>query len=459
MLASRRVFMRSAAGAGLAVYGWLRDDWAAHVARAQETAAQDQRPPAAPSNENFWFHIQQAFDIDRSVINLNNGGVCPSPRIVHAAMLQHLDHANRLPARRLWQEQDPQVELVRTRLARAFGCDPEEMAVTRNASEALQIAIHGLALKKGDEILTTSQDYPRMINAIRQREAREGVVMKQVRLPAPIESNDAVIRLFDQGMTDKTKVLLLCHVVNITGAILPVADICRMARDRGIRTIVDGAHAFAHLNYACADLECDMYGVSLHKWLTAPVGTGFLYVRRELIKDLWPLQAAPPERADDIRKFEEIGTHPDGPRLAIAEALSFYQGIGPARKETRMRWLRDYWAQRLLKHEKVKFLTNLDPAHSCGLATVSIEGIDPEDLTAHLWNKHKILVTPIVHEDVRGIRVTPNVYTTTHELDIFCDAMERVIEHGLPPSAAATTQPTTDEAEPPSTAPDEDEEG
>ncbi len=452
MQSSRRAFLRSFAGTGIFAYAWLRDGWPVHLAMAQDAAPPTERPATTATNENFWFHIQQAFDVDRSIINLNNGGVCPSPRIVHEAYKRQLDFANHAPARHLWQVQDPQVELVRVRLARAFGCDPEELAITRNASEALQIALNGMDLKPGDEILTTTQDYPRMLETIRQRERRDGVVMKQLKLPVPIETADQVIRLFEQNMTEKTKGVLLCHVVNITGQILPVADVCRMARERGIRSIVDGAHAFAQITYQCADLECDIYGVSLHKWLTAPIGTGFLYVRRELIRNVWPLQAAPRTLDDDIRKFEEIGTHSTAPRLAIAEALTFYQGIGPARKEARLRWLRDYWAQRVSKHERVKFHTNLDPAHSCAIATIEIEGVDSEALTNHLWARHKIIVTPILHEDFQGIRITPNVYTTTNELDIFCDAIERVVEKGLPstekapPEDHATSEPA-DQAE------------
>jgi selenocysteine lyase/cysteine desulfurase len=444
MEATRRSFLRTAAGSGLAAYVCLSDSWRTHLARAQEAAPPSQKPATVATNEGSWAHIQQAFDLDRSLINLNNGGVSPSPRLVHEAMKRQLDWANHAPSKHLWHEQDPQLELVRVRLARTFGCDPEEMAITRNASESLQIALNGISLKPGDEILTTTQDYGRMLNTISQREKREGIVMKQIKLPVPITSSEEVVKRFEQGMTDKTRAILLCHVVNITGEILPVAEICRIAKERGIRTIVDGAHAFSHLVYQVGDLECDIYATSLHKWLTAPIGTGFLYVRRELIKDLWPMQAAPPEKENDIRKFEEIGTHPTAPRLAISEALTFYQGIGAQRKEARLRWLRDYWAIRVSKHENVRFHTNLDPSHSCGLATMEIANVPPVALTDHLWKKHQIIVTPILHEDFKGIRVSPNVYTTTQELDIFCDAIDRVVTDGLlVEKAEPASQPTT----------------
>jgi selenocysteine lyase/cysteine desulfurase len=392
----------------------------------------DLTPAEAAADESYWFAVQQAFDIDRSLINLNNGGVSPSPRIVQAALRRQTELANHAPSRGLWTLQDPKVEHVRTRLARTFGCDREELAITRNASEALQIAINGIDMKPGEEFLTTTQDYPRMVNTIKQRQMREGVGMRQIKLPVPVTSHDDVVKLFADHIRPETRVILLCHIVNITGEILPVRRICRLARDRGILTIVDGAHAFAHFTYSVADLECDYYGTSLHKWLTAPIGTGFLYARKDRIKDLWAMQAPPDPRSADIRKFEEIGTHPAAPRLAIAEALTFYHGIGPKRKEARLRYLRDAWARRLLKHDRVRINTNLDSEHSCGIANVQIEGVDAAALNKYLWGKHKIITTPIKHEDFEGIRVTPNVYTTLREIDIFCEAMEGVIEDGLP---------------------------
>ena len=226
--------------------------------------------------------------------------------------------------------------------------------------------------------------------------------------------------------------ILLCHISNVTGEILPGKRICELARRRGILTIVDGAHAFAHFVYDGRDLGGDLYGTSLHKWLTAPIGTGFLFVRRKLIPDIWPLQAAPDPKSGDIRKFEEIGTHPAAPRLAVAEALTFYHGIGPARKEVRLRHLRDYWADRLRRHDRVRLHTNLDRAHSCAITTVEIDGVDPAALTAHRWKKRKIIGTPIIHADVQGIRVPPNVQTTKPEPDLVRQGGEQVVRDGLP---------------------------
>ncbi len=389
-------------------------------------------PEEIAEDERFWFEVQQAFTVDRSLINLNNGGVCPSPAIVQEAMKKHLDFSNKAPTYTMWQILEPQKEAVRSRLARVFGCDAEEIALTRNASEGLQICQFGIDLNKGDELLTTDQDYPRMITTWRQRERREGLVLKQFPFPVPSEDPQNIVSLFEQHITSRTRVILICHVINLTGQILPVKEIVHMAGKKDIPVIVDGAHAFAHFDFSHEDLDCDYYATSLHKWLCAPHGTGMLFVRRNKIKDLWPMMAAPADMEDNIRKFEEIGTHPAAPYLAIAEALTFHQGIGAERKEARLRFLRDRWAKRLLQYEEVKLHTSLKPEFSCGLANVQIVGVDPGVLSDFLWQRHRIIVTPIKHPDFQGIRVTPNVYTTLEEIDRFCDAMEKVIKVGLP---------------------------
>jgi len=425
--------MRYGAGIGAAwAVGFLGSDWPRRLEAAVGELG-DSTPQETAQDESFWFQVQQAFQVDRSIINLNNGGVCPSPRIVMEAVKRNLDQTNIAPARQLWKVMDPQLELVRRRLAKTFGCDPEELAVTRNASESLQIAINGIDLKPGDEFLTTTQDYPRMLNTLRQRELRDGIRVRKVKLPTPAASMDELVDVFEKGLTPKTRAILVCHVINLTGQIMPVGRICEMARRRGILTIVDGAHAFAQFPFSCGDVNCDFYGTSLHKWLTAPIGTGFLFVRKDRIRDLWPLTASEDPKSENIRKFEEIGTHPDAGRLAIAEALIFYEGLGPERKARRLRFLRDYWARRLARHDKVRLHTNLDPAHSCAIGTVQILGTAARDVTEFLWEHYKIIVTEIEHPEFEGIRVTPNVYTTLSELDMFCDAMEEIIRNGLPP--------------------------
>ncbi len=390
-------------------------------------------PEEAAGDEAFWFEIQQAFTVDRSVVNLNNAGVSPAPAAVQDAQKRHLDFANSMPPPvALWEVQDPQRETVRQRLARTFGTGPEEIALVRNSSEGLQICQLGFDLQRGDEVLTTNQDYPRMIATFEQRARREGIVLKQFSLPVPAEDDDEIVDLYRRNLSPRTKLILACHLINLTGQILPVKRVVELGRERGIPVIVDGAQSFAHVDFDHADLGCDYFATSLHKWLFAPHGTGMLYVRREKIRDLWPLTAAPAAMADDIRKFEEIGTHPDAQSLAIAEALAFHEGIGAARKAARLRHLRDRWALRLARHERVRLHTSLKPGRACGIATVEIAGVDTRKLADHLWRRRHILATPIVHPEFSGVRVSPSVYTLPGEVDAFCEAMEEVLEKGIP---------------------------
>ena len=395
-------------------------------------AARPGTPEELASDEDFWFQVGQAFQVDRSIVNLNNGGVCPSPRAVIEAMKRYIDQSNLAPAYTMWQELEPRREGVRARLAAEWGVEAEELALTRNASESLQICQLGLDLARGDEVLTTTQDYPRMIQTFRQRERRDGIALRQIVIPTPCEDPAEIVRRFEAAITERTKLILCCHVINITGQVLPVRELVALGRARGIPVIVDGAHALAHLDFRIGDLDCDYYGVSLHKWLFAPHGTGLLYVRRDRIRSLWALTPAPESMDADIRKFEEIGTHPAANALAIGEALTFHQGIGGARKYARLVWLRDRWARRLLANERVRLHTSLAPGMASGVATVQVEGLDTARLQSWLWSKKRIFTVAILHEEFQGLRISPSVYTTTEELDRFCDAMELAIAEGLP---------------------------
>jgi selenocysteine lyase/cysteine desulfurase len=347
-------------------------------------------------------------------------------------MKRYLDLSNEAPVHTMWQLLEPQKESVRRGLARAFGCDPEEMAITRNASEALENVQLGLPLERGDEVLTTNQDYPRMLATWRQRERRDGIVLKTISFPVPPPSLEDLRRRFEQAITPRTRILHVCHITNLTGQIFPIREIARLARARGIETIVDGAHPFGHFPFTLADLECDYYGTSLHKWLFAPHGTGFLFVRREKIRSVWPLMAAPAALDGDIRKFEEIGTHPAANHNAIAEALAFQEAVGLERKAARLRYLRDRWMRRLAGRKGVRLFTSFDPAMSGAIGTVGLFGVSTPKLADHLFASYRVIVTPILHEEFEGLRVTPNVYNTLGEVDVFSEAMERVIDHGLP---------------------------
>ena len=427
---NRREFLGSAA----AVVG--ASQLPAFNSRAVDIARDLAKHPGSPadtaSDESFWAEVARAFTVDRTLVNLNNGGVSPSPSFVQDAMKRHLDYSNEAPTYTMWKILGPQREGVRARMAREWGVDTEEVAFTRNASEGLQTCQFGYDLEAGDEVLTTTQDYGRMLTTFRQRERREGIRMVQIKVPVPAEDPAEVVRRFEEAITPRTKLILMCHMINLTGQILPVREVVRMARRHDIPVIVDGAHALAHFPFKLSDLDCDNYSTSLHKWLFAPHGTGLLYVRREKIAEVWPLMAAPDRMDEDIRKYEEIGTHPAANYLAIGEALTFHQGIGAERKAERLIYLRDYWANRLLENDRVSLNTSQKPGFACGIGNVHVDGLDTAALSNWLWDKHRIINVPIGHEECTGLRISPSVYTTLEEIDRFSEAMEWAIEHGLP---------------------------
>jgi selenocysteine lyase/cysteine desulfurase len=429
-MTSRRSFVSALAAAGVSLPA-LRRTAFDRLAGA-EALATNRAPAALAGDESYWVEIRRAFDLDATLVNLNNGGVSPAPSHVLEAMIRDLRFSNELPAEHMWRVLEPRVESVRRDLAGEFGCDPEEMAVTRNASEAMETLIFGLDLRPGDEVLVTNQNYPRMITAWQQRVRREGIVLRQISFQVPPASQDYLVEQFRQALTPRTRVIEVTHITNLTGQIMPVRELVDLARPRGIAVLVDGAHAFAHFPFTRDQLDCDFYGTSLHKWLLAPVGTGFLYVRKEKQQTLWPLMAAPAEMDQNIRKYEEIGTHPAANHNAIAVALAFHRSIGGERKTARLRYLRDRWAKRLQKESgRVRILTPLDSPSSGGIGLVHIEGLEPVALAQWLWDRHRIVTTPIVHPEFDGLRVTPNVYTSLDEIDLFGDKMVEAIRRGL----------------------------
>jgi selenocysteine lyase/cysteine desulfurase len=432
-MATRRSFLAGAgiAGAGL-VTAVFRGDAIARAAGAGKDASACP-PDELAKAEDYWGEIQRAFDVDRSTINLNNGGVCPSPTHVLDQMIRDVKFTNESPVQHMWRVLEPRVESVRRELAREFGCEPEELAITRNASESMETLIFGIDLKRGDEVIITDQNYPRMITSWGQRARREGIVVKKIAFPVPLPAPSVFVDRVRAAITPRTRVIEIPQITNLSGQVLPVREVARLGKEKGIEVFIDGAHAFAHLPFKRDDLECDYYGCSLHKWLLAPIGTGFLYVKKSKQKSIWPLMGADPSLDEDIRKYEQIGTHPAANHNAIAAALAFHRSIGSARKIARLRYLRDRWAKPLLAADRrVKLWTTLDDdTASGGIALIQIEGIDSGKVAGFLSEKYQIVTTTTKHAQYEGVRITPNVYTTIEEIDVLVDGMKRILAKGV----------------------------
>jgi selenocysteine lyase/cysteine desulfurase len=429
---TRRTFLGGLTAVATIAQTAFRQDAIARSVQAGHDAQGDAAGDLA-CNEDYWTQIQRCFDSDRTLINLNNGGVCPAPAHVLEQMVRDLRFCNESPAYHMWQILEPRIETVRRALAEQFGCEPAEIAITRNASEGMETLILGIDLKRGDEVIVTDQNYPRMLITWDQRARREGIVVKTISFPVPLPAPGRFVDQLRQAITQKTRVIEFPHITNLTGQILPVRDAVELAHQLGIAVFVDGAHSFAQFPFVRDQLACDFFATSLHKWLLAPIGTGFLYVRNAKIKSIWPLLAAPASMNEDIRKYEEIGTHPAANHNAIAAALAFHQSIGDQRKATRLRYLRNRWAKPLKEaSDRVKIWTSLDDDEaSCGIALLQIEGIDPAKLSEHLLAKHRIVTIAINHSQFSGIRITPNVYTTPKEIDTFTHVIDRILAQGI----------------------------
>ncbi len=446
---NRRSFLRAAGGAGAAGIA-ARGRNLQRVLAASDAVA-GRSPEEVARDEFYWREIQMDFELDRTIINLNNGFTCPTSRMALESEMRYLRMINLAPIFYQFPIAD-RIQTIRLRMAAEFGCDPEEMALTRGASESLQIVQNGLDMKPGDEVVTTEQDYPRMLTTWDQRMRRDGIKVHRLQFPVPTTGDDLYHR-FEQAITPRTKVFHFCHITNLTAQLFPVQRLSRLARSKGIVSIVDGAHALGQFPFKLRDLECDAYGVSLHKWLLAPIGNGCLYVRKEMIPRFWPLQAAPEQQDDDIRKFESIGTHPWGIRAALGEALAYHQLIGPERKAARLRYLTLRWANALKVHPRIKILTDLsEPAQAWALAAVYIDGIDVGDLSKFLLDKYRIIVVglkggapPNQVFDYQCLRVSPNIYTTLEEIDTFVAAMEDAMKNGVPTSSASRQNAPPDE--------------
>jgi selenocysteine lyase/cysteine desulfurase len=371
------------------------------------------------ADEDFWYQIQQSFTVSPGLINLNNGGVSPAPRTVQDAMKRYYDYSNETPSYYMWRILDQGREPLRQQLARLAGCQADEVAINRNSSEGLETVIFGMTLAAGDEVVASRQDYPNMINAWNQRVIRNGIKMVWVNLELPSEDEDYLVNQYVSAFTAKTKVVHLTHIINWNGQVLPVQKIAREAHRRGIEVIVDGAHSFAHLDFKIPDLDADYFATSLHKWLYAPIGSGMLYVRKEKIAGIYPLFANDAPKSDDIRKFEALGTRPFFIEQAIGKAIEFNEMLGIDRKQKRLHYLKNYWMERVSALPGVRLHTSMDRQWGCAIGNMSVTGKTPGELDRFLLEKYKVHTVAIQWENINGIRVTPNVYTTTRQLDQF----------------------------------------
>lgn len=383
-------------------------------------------PDKLASDDEFWGWVQQQYTSAGNIINLNNAGVNPQPKIVQDAFERYNRLSNEAPSYYMWQVLDQGREPLRQQLADLAGCSPEEIAINRNSTEALETLIFGFDLSPGDEVVLCKQDYPNMINAWKLREKRHGVKLVWVNLDLPMEDDDKIVKIYESAFTSKTRLVQVTHMINWVGQILPVKKIAQAAHARNIDVLLDSAQTFAHIDFNISDTECDYFGTSLHKWLGCPFGTGLIYVRKEKIKYIWPLFASPEPLSDNIRKFESLGTRSFPAEHAIGQAIKFHNLIGSKRKEERFRYLKNYWAKKAAKIPKVTVHTSFKPEYSCGIALFSIEGKTPADIQTTLFKKYGIHTVSIVWENISGVRVSPNLYNTTKELDILVKCIDEI---------------------------------
>lgn len=383
-------------------------------------------PEELAREEDFWAEIQRAYTVSPNVINLNNGGVSPQPLTVQQAQYRYLQQSNEGPAYYMWRIVDKGRLTVKRKLAEMAGCAPDEIAIQRNATESLENLLFGIDLQAGDEVLTTRQDYPSMLHALRQREEREGIKVKKISVPVPLEDEKELVKRFEENITSQTKIILVCHMVNLTGQVLPVRAITDLGRQYGIPVIVDGAHSFAHFPFKMDELGCDYFATSLHKWLCAPFGTGMLYIRKDKIRNVWPLHAPPERQEDEIGKFEHLGTRSFPAEMAIGHAINFHHSIGSERKAARLRYLTDYWAKQVADLPKVTFNTSFRNRSYGAISNFAIEGMEPGDIHRELFKNYNLYTVAIDHEELKGVRVSPHIYNTVNDLDTLVKAIRKL---------------------------------
>jgi len=380
-------------------------------------------PTEVAKEEDFWAKIRSGYRLKPDYINLENGYYCFMPQETLENFIHYVREINYQGSYYLRTVQWDNKQLMTEKLAELAGCSANELAITRNTTESLDLIIGGIHWKEGDEAVMAEQDYGAMLDMFELQAQRHGIVNKRVSLPNHPTSDAEIVELYEKAITPKTRLLMVCHMVNITGQILPIRKICEMAHSKGVEVMVDGAHAFAHVNFKIPELGCDYYGSSLHKWLSVPMGAGLLYIKKEKISNIWPLFAEMGRKPDDIRRLNHTGTHPVHTDLTIGNAIEYHLRLGPDRKEARLRYLQQYWTSKVRDLPHVVVNTPAEPHRACAIANVGIKGMEPGELAKKLMDDYRIWTVAIDRPGVQGCRITPNIYTTPKELDVLVKAL------------------------------------
>lgn len=425
MTTKRRHFLKTfaALSGGTLLAPWLQPAQAQMQHHLQ--AFDDIPSEKLATNEEFWGIVRQAFTSSPNMINLNSGGVSPHSKQVQEAVIAYTRYANEAPANYMWREMGRQRVHMIEKLAKLAGTSPDEIALQRNTTEAINAILLGIDWQKGDEVVTSDQVYPAMDHALKQLQQRHGIKVSKVALPVPAPDHDSLIQPFEQAISRKTRLVLICHVINLSGQIMPVKQVVEIAHQRGAEVLVDGAHSFAHFDFKIPDLGADYFATSLHKWLCAPFGTGLLYIKKEKIPQIWPIFGAPDNQEDSIRKFEHLGTRSVPVELAVSHAIDFHNWIGIERKQARLHYLKKMWTHPAVEMPGVFLSTNPAPEHSCAIANFRIEGQDMRKLGGTFLSKHNLYTTITNHKDVKGMRISPNVFTLAEEMEYLVEIIRQ----------------------------------
>ena len=416
----KRTFLKNAGLAGLGATLNLSS------LKSAVAAVESKDPLQVASDEAFWLSVRGDYSIKPDYINLENGYYCFMPQDTLEHQIQHMRRVNYEGSYYMRNARQKNKRIVAAKVAEVVGCSADEMAITRNTTESLDLIIGGMDWKPGDEAVMAEQDYGAMLNHFNLVAKRFGVVNRRVSVPNHPRDDEEIVDLYASAITDKTRLLMVCHMINITGQVLPIRKICDMAHARGVDVMVDGAHAYSHIAFRMEDLDCDYYGASLHKWLSAPLGSGMLYVKKDKIDNVWPLLAAGDFDSNDIRRLNHIGTDPVHVDLGIINAIEYQNTIGLERKEARLKYLQQYWTSQLRDHPRVIVNTPADTRRHGGIGNVGIEGYDPRELADTLFRDYRIFTVGIDRPGVVGLRVTPNLYTTLDELDALVNAVKEL---------------------------------